>query len=220
MRLSLHLVFLTFVLISELSYSAPNKALPKSKHSISNQNEFDEVPGPTKTEPTQITYPNYALPDDATPKVQSERPVRGLNDLNIYLGALGGDVWEIGDKLGTQFIGVRYIPHENFETAWDYSVDAHSQGLIVTTVGHRWYIPRDDFFESYTRLGFGDFINSGDGLGGLINVRHFKLMASFGISDLFELHRRMTGEVGLGYGLGGFITYLQIGYNLNWSKLQ
>lgn len=216
MRLSISAVFLTFVLISVHGHSAPNKALPKSRPSNSDQNEFDEDPGPTKKEPTRPTYPNLLDPSDIDlAKAQTPLSQRGQKDLNFHLGTLGGNILTNTDRKTTQYFGIRYVPYETFEKSWDYTVNTHTEGLVSLSLGHRWHIPADEHFNSYYRVSFENFIDSGDGLAGLIHLRHMKIMASFGVPDLFEWQRRLTGEIGAGYGLSGFASYLQMGYNFN-----
>ena len=116
MRLSLFSIFLTFVLISPQVWSAPHKALPKSMPSASDQNEFDEDPGPTKKEPTHPTYPNLLEPSNLEiEKVQTTYSPRGLKDLNFHLGTAGGYILSSTEQKSTRFLGMRYIPYETFE---------------------------------------------------------------------------------------------------------
>lgn len=217
MRLSQLAVILTFVLMCVQSFSAPNKALSKSRPSNADQNEFDENPGPTKKEPTSPTYPNLMEPSTLDlEKVQMTFNPRGKNDLNFYIGAIGGNILTNLYLDARQYFGFRYIPYETFEKAWDYSVDAYTEGLLGLSLGHRWHNKIDEHFDSYYRVSFTNFINSSEGLAGLINMRHMKVLVSFGVPNIFELQRQVHGEVGAGYGLGGVITYLQIGYNFNY----
>lgn len=214
MRLSLLSIFLTFVLIGTAVTAAPNRKWPKSRPSGLEQNDFDEDPGPTKKEPTSPTYPNMMEPSDLQiEKLQIPTARRGMKDFNFHIGTLGGNILTDTDQRITQYVGVRYIPYIVFEKAWDYTVEGHTQGLLALAAGHRWQIESDEHFNSYYRLAFENFIDSGEGLGGLVNLRHMKLMASFGLGDIFELQRHVTGEVGVGYGLSGFVSYLQIGYS-------
>ncbi len=216
MRLSLLPIFLTFVLTAGQAVAAPHRGNAKAGPSTSQGNEFDEDPGPTKIEPTRPTYPNLLEPSDLELNKDSMIiPPRGLKDLNFHIGSVGGNILTSFQQKATQYFGVRYIPYETFEKSWDYTVDAHTEGLIGISVGYRWHILPDEHFNSYYRLAFENFIDSGEALSGLLNLRHMKLMASFGFPDIFEFQRRVVGEVGIGGGPTGFVSYLQIGFNLN-----
>ncbi len=216
MRLSLLSIFLTFVLTAGQAMSAPHKGSGKSSPSAAPQNEFDEDPGPTKIEPTRPTYPNLLEPSDLElGSSQTSISTRGMKDLNFHIGSVGGNILSPLQQKATQYIGIRYIPYETFEKSWDYTLDAHTEGLVGVSVGYRWHILPDEHFNSYYRLAFENFIDSGEALSGLLNLRHMKLMASFGFPDIFEFHRRIVGEVGAGGGSSGFVSYLQIGFNFN-----
>ena len=216
MRLSILSIFLTFVLISVQVWSAPHKALPKSFPSVSEQNDFDEDPGPTKKEPTHPTYPNLLEPTGPElEKVQTPYSPRGLKDLNFHVGITAGNILSPTEQKTTRYGGLRYIPYETFDKSWDYTVNAHREGLIGLAVGHRWHISADQYFNSYYRLSLENFIETEGGLAGLINLRQMKAMASLGVPDFFDFQRRIVGEFGAGYGLSGFMVYLQIGFNFN-----
>ncbi len=216
MRLSLFSIFLTFVLMTGQAFAAPHKGGVKSRPSGSQQNDFDEDPGPTKIEPTRPTYPNLLEPSDLESIINpSAMTPRGLKDLNFHIGSVGGNILTTLEKKASQYFGVRYIPYESFEKSWDYTLDAHTEGLVGASAGYRWHILPDEHFNSYYRLAFQNYIDSGEGFSGLLNIRHMKLMASFGFPDIFEFHRRIVGEIGAGGGPSGFVTYLQIGFNFN-----
>jgi hypothetical protein len=216
MRLSLSFVFLTFVLISCPTWSAgPTSTKPGfSKKSWSGTQ--DKRPDPTKTEPTNATQsPEYVDPYDQTPQLTPRPRQRGPIDLNVYGGGLTGDLLDVGEKVSTVFLGARYIPHKKFSRAWDYSAEVHSQNILNVNVGHRWYLDDVDFYKPYYRASVSNFINAGDGLAGLVNLRHMKIMGSFGCSDFLEMNRRFVAEAGAGYGMAGFAMYVQAGYNFN-----
>lgn len=216
MRLSLSTVFLTFVLIGAQVLAAPDRKLPRSRPNAASQNEFDEDPGPVKRESTSPTYPSLLEPTNLQiERNQIEVAHRGPIDVNFHVGTLGGNMLTDDEQRTTQFLGVRYIDYSNFEKAWDYTVEVHTQGVLALSVGHRWQTDPDEHFNSYYRVAFENFIDSANGIAGLIHLRHMKAMAAFGLGDIFELQRRVTGEVGVGYGLSGFVSYLQIGYNFN-----
>lgn len=214
MRNSISIVFLTFVLTSSpIQAAGPSTSKPGfSKKSWGPPKE--KSPDPTKTEPTNPTQ-NLKSPWDVSQVQIATRPKRGLQDLNIHLGASMGYILESDERIQPFHFGIRYIPHRNFEKSWDFGLEVHTKNMLNTAVGYRWYSPSEALSKGYYRLAVHNYINSNDGLAGIINLRHMKAIASVGSSDLFAMDRRLIAEGGVGYGIAGYIIYAQLGYNFN-----
>jgi hypothetical protein len=216
MRLSIRFVFSTFVLISSPVWAAgPTTSKPGfSKKTWEGQS--DKRLDPTKTEPTNPSSPQKAY--DLTEQEEQARlrqRRRGPYDVNVYLGVSRGELLDNDSTLVTVLLGMRFIPHTTFDKSWDYSVEVHTKNILNTNVGYRWYFPDESYYKAYSRLSVSNYIDAGEGLAGLINMRHMKIVSSVGCSDFLEMDRHLVAEVGAGYGMAGTVFYFQAGYNYN-----
>ncbi len=220
MRLLISFFFFTFVLLGVPGWSASPKSLKPvtTKEELQGKNleeGRDQIPDPSRLEPTNPAD----FGGEAGPLQKPERPSWGPVDLNLHSGFMQGDLVETdGDEENTYnvaFLGIRYIPHEKQTQSFDYTMEVDSKNLVHVQVGYRWSLADGAFHKGYYRVGFADFIKPSQGLGGLINLRHMKIMGAFGVSDLFKWNRRIVAEIGAGYGMTGTAIYLQAGYNFN-----
>lgn len=214
MRLLLHFIFLTFVLLSPQVIAAPPAPSPLPAATDAHPTETDDKPSPTKTETIRIDHPKEIETEGTmTSLPQRHRHLPPVfRNLNIHIGTVSGDILDSGDALAMNLLGFRYIMRQRHQKDWDFTFDIHSKNIANTSVGRRWSFEDFAIYESYYRIGVSNYINVADQLSGLINLRHFKLMVSLGFSDLVEWDRQLVAEISAGYGLSGPAVAIQIGY--------
>lgn len=214
MRLLLHFIFLTFVLLSPQVIAAPPAPSPLPAATKARPTETDDKPSPTKTETIRMNHPKEFETEGTTtslPQRHRHHPP-AFRNFNIHIGTVSGDILDSGDALAMNLLGFRYILRQRHQKDWDFTFDVHSKNIANTSVGHRRSFEDFAVHESYYRIGVSNYINVADQLSGLINLRHFKLMLSLGFSDLVELDRQLVAEISAGYGLSGPAVAIQIGY--------
>lgn len=183
MRVFLYLLFLTLVVSTLQSEAAPS---------------------------TTTTIETSPLSGESDPDLATIKPSDALERKNFQiLAALGyqsgnyleRDVWTQGPYLLLRMSSIQ----KQAQPAWDFEVGLSSEELLSAGLGHRWYFAPDDIYLPYARLGGNAYLESSEGLTGLIEIRRWRVHAGIGAGETF------TGEVGTGFSVTGPDLYAQFG---------
>ncbi|MEN0058298.1 MAG: hypothetical protein AAGB31_05650 [Bdellovibrio sp.] len=184
MRLSIQLLFLTFVLGPVFSHSAPQ---PKTT--------LESAPLEDQDDPSLKNIDPYAK---APPTFW----------LGLSIGYSGGNYLERDEYEQGPFFALRYMPLAKDDLpTWDYQVEVTQDNLIGLTLGHRWYCCRLDPFNPYARLAAATFLEGSGELGGFVEIRRWRARAALGMGEKF------IWEFGTGLSVTGPDIYAQFGYN-------
>ncbi len=185
MRVLTFLLFLTLVVSSTQLYAAPTTTTTLETSPLTG--EDDDYLGTLKT---------------------SDFPARKDYLLNLSLGYQSGnylerDEWVQGPYLLLRLSSIKKDPLP----VWDYEVSVNNEQFLGAGVGRRWYFAPDDRFVPYARLGGHAYLDTADGISGLIEIRRWRVHAGAGAGET------ITGEIGTGFSVTGPDLYAHIGYN-------
>lgn len=184
MRVFLPLLFLTLVVSSHSAMSAP------------------------QTTTTVETSPFSAKEDPELAHLDPEqRNSRPTSIFNFSLGFAGGNFLERDEYQQGVFFALRYIPLEDDKQVWDYQLEVNKDNLVGGALGRRWYCCPGDTFEPYVRASANLFLKGSGELGGIAELRRWRLRGAVGIGETF------ISEFGVGYAITGPDLYAQFGYN-------
>lgn len=185
MRVLSPLLFLTLVVSSTVSHSAP-------------------------TATTTLETSPYEGSDDA--ELGSIKPEHYAKRVNYYLNAslayqsgnyLERDQWTQGPALVLRFAAVKNSPFP----LWDYEISLNNEKFASLGVGRRWYFAEEDIFAPYARLSGNAYFETAESLTGLIEIRRWRAHAGVGAGE------RFTAEFGTGFSVTGPDLYALLGYN-------
>ncbi|ASD62725.1 hypothetical protein B9G79_03650 [Bdellovibrio bacteriovorus] len=185
MRVFLSLLFLTLVVSSIQSLAAPTTTTTLETSPLSGEDD----------------------PDLASVKV-SDFAERKEFMIQTSLGYQSGnylerDEWTQGPYVALRFAFIKQSPLP----VWDYELSYNTEEFLGLGLGHRWYFAEEDRYLPYARLGGNAYLESSDGVTGLIEIRRWRVHAGIGAGETF------TGEIGTGFSVTGPDIYAQFGYN-------
>ncbi len=184
MRLSISLIFLTFVLIGQIARSAP---------------AFEYRPAPVKVSLNEPT-------DDVL-------PFRNVSyDWALRLGTLSGAFSETSSTDQLYYYGLRYSFYRQSLSSWELEISTGGNNFLHITAGKKFYFPLEEVTLPYYKISVGDLVDSSENLASVFNIKKIQAIAAVGLDDLFLWNQRLQGELAIGYALVGPQYEVSIGF--------
>lgn len=115
------------------------------------------------------------------------------------------DKSETGLLLGSEYL------YQLGKDQFILSGQLQSNKVVGIGIAQGWWISEEDWMRPQFRGGIFNYIDANDGLAGLVNINHFKLLLSVHWADFFWQEERVYSELGFGYGQTGFILEFKVG---------
>lgn len=185
MRVSLFLLFLTFVVTSSQVLAAP-----------STKTQMESRPYEGEDDPL--------LSDKAYIALQ-EKPAE--YQLGTSLGYGGGHYLESDKYINSFFLKIHFSALRQGLPNWEYALEVNKENILGFFVGKRWYCCPEDRFLPYYRVSLGGYFDADDGLSNFAEIKRLRARAAFGVG------RKLFMEFGAGYAITGPDVFAQLGYN-------
>ncbi len=130
-----------------------------------------------------------------------------LGYFNISVGFSGGHFLEKDSYKQGPLLALRYLPLTQDLPQWDYHAEVTTENLVGIAVGRRWYCCPEDPFLPYLRMSANLILDGDSELGGIAEIRRWRVRASAGVGEVF------TSEVGFGLAVTGPDLFAQFGFN-------
>lgn len=175
MRLCFPILFLTLVLTGPLLQAAPKVELQLEPISLSPQKDNEPV---------------YA----------SERTERNWS---LRTAFLGGATSEARRAERVILYGLRYDVVKKPLSAWQLEVMVGKDNFIHWVYGKKNYFPLETVTMPYYKFSLGEWMDSTEGLGSIVNIKKLQALAAVGLDDVFQWDQRLQLEIGAGLALIG-----------------
>ncbi|HEY8272034.1 MAG TPA: hypothetical protein VIG33_14175 [Pseudobdellovibrionaceae bacterium] len=183
MRLSIPILFLTLVVNSIAANAAPT---------------IHHEPRPIEISPKDKSEPLYS--SDPKERYWSFR-----------LGFLGGTLSEAQPTDPLFFYGLGYKFLNGSLSTWQMEVSGAKDNFLHLVVGKKFYFSFQDTLPYY-KFSAGDLIDSGGGLGSILNLKKIQAIAAIGLDDVLKWNQYLQAEIGVSYALIGTQLEISLGF--------
>lgn len=216
MRLRSYLQILTLVLclIPDVMWASPNYPQPPSAVKTKTpQDSNSSAPKPYEMESLSLPTPQGQIPTNLSTPLRPTRTIRG-HSRSILGGVWSGALLDTSTETAAGMTIVFQNENRN-ETAQSYGLSI----LANKAYGLHWDFQRHcclgDYFEPNWGVGVGSLWSTDDAMASLANIERYHLRGRVGFEDLFNLDRRLRGEVVFKVSPLGFSMHAGLGWT--WS---
>jgi hypothetical protein len=185
MRVSILSLFLTLVLLSNVSLAAPTAT--------------------TTLDTTPLSGESDPYLSDKAASLRTPAPTWQLGILAGFAGGnfLESDEWPQGPNFGLRFAN---LEHER--AVWDLHISLEKDNIVGVFGARRWYIEKDKY-NPYARVAVGTYLDPDAELANLVEIKRFRVRGGVGFGDPFFF------EFGAGLAVVGPDLYALLGYNIS-----